>query len=195
MKKTVIATGLGVAALAAMPLLSTFALEGAMQRTDHLTVTIDKGCTFTAEASNGVDNAVILAQGQAVDDIEGVEFDITCPAEVGTATWQLTAAGENGSKLSAGDDATAISSSSGTLDGSSSNWAFKLEATGSAKISENYDAYYQVPASATEVATGSGTQGSATVKAYYGVSAKSDQTPGTYTGSVVYTLTQTGVTD
>lgn len=188
MNKKVIFTGLGVAALAAMPLLGVYA-DGAIQRTDHLTVTIDKGCTFTAEATDGVDNAVILAQGAAIQDIKGVEFNITCPSAVGDSTWELQAGGLNGSnKLSS----AAGSIDSGTsLDGSASNWAFKLETTGAVKLEETYDKYAAVPAKSTKVASGNGTEGNASIKALYGVSASSSQEPGTYTGGVTYTLTST----
>lgn len=192
MNKRVIVTGLGVAALAAMPLLGVYAADKAtMQRTDHLTVTIDKGCTFAAEAADGVDNAVILAQGASADNIHGVVFDITCPSAADGSSWELSAAGLNGSnKLSDGGENN-INSASGDLSGVASNWAFKLVGTGSAQIQGSYDKYAAVPATSTKVATGDGTEGDSKIEAFYGVYAAAEQAPGTYEGGVTYTLTST----
>ena len=184
------ALGIGAAsfALAALPVVGVFADT---TRTDTLSVTIEKGCSFAATAADGVNHAVTLGQGAALQDIEGVKFNITCNGG-NDGTWKMTALGESGAKLSDGAGHE-IESGSGTLDGSSSNWAFKLSVDGGAQIDGTYGNYSQIPGTATEVVknTSSTATDDATIQAYYGVSASSSQDAGTYTGRVTYTLTNT----
>ena len=80
-----------------------------------------------------------------------------------------------------------------TFNESSSNWAFKLIANGTAKVETGYDAYHAVPGEATKVASsGDDTTASTengSIQAAYAVSAATTLQAGTYTGGVTYTLT------
>lgn len=184
------ALGIGAAsfALAALPVVGVFATTS---RTDTLTVTIEKGCSFSSAASDGVNYTATLGQGAAIQDIQGVKFDVTCNGE-NDGTWKMTALGEDGAKMSDGAG-NEITSTGSTLDGSASNWAFKMAVTGGATVEGSYGEYAQIPAEATEVVKNTGAAGNAnaTIQAYYGVSASAGQTAGTYTGRVTYTLTNT----
>ena len=186
--KKILGIGAASLALAALPVVGVFA---ATSRTDTLSVTIEKGCSFSSAAAEGVNYTATLGQGSAIKDIEGVKFDITCNAE-NDGTWKMTALGESGAKMSDGAG-NEITSTNGTLDGESSNWAFRLGVVGGAADEGTYNEYSQIPSTASEVvkSSGSAANANATIRAYYGVSASASQTAGTYTGRVTYTLTNT----
>lgn len=184
------ALGIGAAsfALAALPVVGAFA---ATTRTDTLSISIEKGCSFTSGAAEGVYHAVTLGQGSTLQDIQGVQFSVTCNGE-NDGTWKLEAQGEDGAKLSDGAG-NEIESASGDLDGSTSNWAFKIGVNGGAQIEGSYGDYSAIPSTATTVAknTSEAATENATIQAYYGASASKTQVAGTYTGRVTYTLTNT----
>lgn len=186
MNKKVLGIGAASFALAALPVVGVFATT---VRTDTLSVTIEKGCSFTSGAAEGVNHSVTLGQGSKLDDIQGVKFSVLCNGE-NDGTWTLQAIGEDGAAMSDGLG-NEIKSTSETLDGSTSNWAFRIEATGGAQIEDSYNKYAQIPSSLTSIAKNGGAEANAdgTIQAYYGVSASAEQTPGTYTGRVTYTLT------
>ncbi len=186
MNKKALFAGAASAVLAAIPMVGAFA---DLTRTDTITMTIEKGCSFEATASDGVNADFVLGQGQAKTDIEGVTFTTTCN-DTNTGTWTLMAHGEDGAKMQ-GSAGSISSVASPKLDGTASEWAFRLEVSGDAKVEDTYGSYTQIPAAATKVASNASTAatGNGTVKAYYGVSASADQAEGTYTGHVVYTLT------
>ena len=187
MNKKILAIGATSAVAAAMPVLGVFA---ATTRTDTVRVTVEKGCTFTSDATDGVDRAVTIATGGVLQDIQGVTFTVLCNSDNENGTWEISAVGEDGAKMqdSAGNS---FASAASKLDGSTSNWQFKLSTTGDAKTEGTYNDYSQIPATSTKVATNTSTSAKdgATISALYGVSISKEQTPGTYTGRVTYTLT------
>lgn len=187
MNKKILAIGATSAVAAAMPVLGVFA---ATTRTDTVRVTVEKGCTFTSDATDGVDRAVTIAQGGVLQDIEGVTFTILCNSENENGTWEISAVGEDSAKMQDGVG-NSFASTASELDGSTSNWQFKLTTTGDAKAEGTYSNYSQIPASSTKVASNvaASAQDNATISALYGVSISKEQTPGTYTGRVTYTLT------
>ena len=190
MKKPILAFGaicvVVVAAMAGIPNANTKAESSV---SDEIEITIEPGCTFIAEPDDATQRSVTLGQGSVVKDIDGVTFNVTCNGRDFDGTWSVTAKGENEAKMSDGAGHE-ITSTNGTLDGSTSNWAMKMNVTGEAQITEGYLDYTKVPTEEVIVAKNHGEKasGDATIQAQYGVSAQSDQEAGSYTGQVTYTL-------
>lgn len=214
MKKSLIATGAASLALAAMPVVGAFAVQTSV--TDTLTVTVDESCTIINDVSSGVDtgtpttaNAYTLsmAAGELRSDIgtgaTGVtgtsdnELSVSCNVQSGTdAGWSLRAAGKNGSTdladASQTSNPTPIETGLNTTAGDGSSWAFKIKAgTGNTvTFQTGYadDTFAAVPSGSGGAKVAVGT-GNATLTVTYQVFVDQDQAPGTYTGGVVYTLT------
>ena len=180
------AAGVAVAALIAMPHGGTQA-ESAVS--DQIDITIEPGCTFIAEPDDATLRAVTVGQGSVVKDIDGVTFNVTCNGRGFDGTWTVTAQGENDAKMSDGAG-NEIVSTDGELSGELSNWAMKMNVTGAAQVTAGYLDYTQVPTEEVKVAenTHEKASGDATIQAQYGVSAQKDQAGGSYTGQVIYTL-------
>ena len=194
MKKSLIA-GAGVAALgmAVLPLAGAFA-----DVIDTVQITISSACgvnsdtestpgtgqTFTATMTNS-DTHEWAADGT------GGERYVTCNDASG---WNVTAQGY--SNDTAGTT-TMVPTGSGTaiptgttLDGTASNWAFKVaDSNTGATIVSAYSSYAQVPATATRVAYKSGTAVSqGLIYTGYKVSTSATQQADTYTGKVKYVV-------
>lgn len=211
MKKIMMA-GVGVAALglAALPTVGVFAATSSV--TDTLEVTINKACTIrndktTVDGGTGVPTtnnqySVTMSNGQLRSDIgsgaTGVTgendstIDISCNTTASDGgSWSLTAAGKEGSNtLSAGGSTTPIASGPAT-EGATSNWAFKVSGVAAqggtfTPVDDYNNKFAAVPASSTKIAEGSG---SATLTMLYQVYVSPTQATGSYTGGVVYTLT------
>lgn len=199
MKKSLIATGAASIALAAMPMAATFA--GTSTVTDTLNVNIPASCTLrnslTVGEATSTENVynVTMKNGQFRNDIGQSDADggshdstivVNCNVQSGSsAEWSLAAAGKAGATTlsgSAGSISTAVHGDSDT----NSSWAFKTAANG-VDYAQGYasDTFAPVPASAT-IATGTG---NATFTMTYQVYISTTQPTGTYSGGVVYTLT------
>ncbi len=195
-RKMVVGVSLGGAAvvMAAVPfggaLVASAADTTAM--TEEINITIEAGCGFvTTPDTTPIVRS--LGQGSVFRDIEGTTFEIKCNfADMADGSWTLTAGGVGNDNTMSDGQGNTIPSENGTLDGTTSNWAFKISSNDArVKIDGGYNDYSQIPTAPTTVASGSGTvtAGAATVQTYYGVSASKTQTAGTYTGKVEYTLT------
>ncbi len=198
MKKSLIAAGAASLAVAAMPIVGVFAADGTLTQTDTVVVTVDSACSLATSGSS-LDPAstykATIANGGKNQNITGSTFTITCND---TGGWQLNAIGAGGAtgdvtKMDASTDKDADDISTGTtLDGSVSNWAFKIAKggtdAGNITITTGYDSFSAVPSAATKIAQGTSTAGNSTITATYGVGISATQSAGTYTGKVQYTL-------
>ena len=189
MNKKILTIGATSAVAALLPVVGVFATT---ERTDTLNVTVEEGCAFAANATDSDSHSVTLAPGTAIQDIMGVKFDITCSATNSTNTWRMSAVGSNNS-TDLSDGASHTIATGTTLDGSASNWAFKVSVTGDAAVQGTYGNYSAVPGTAQDVVKASTPTEPATepasIQAMYAVGVSSSQDKGTYTGGVTYTLT------
>ncbi len=196
MKKTLIA-GAGVAALgmAALPFAGVFAADGTLTQTDTVVVTVDSACSLATSNTSGADYTATIANNAANTNIAGSTFTVTCND---TGGWDLNAIGAGTAtgdvtKMDASTNKDADDIATGTtLDGSVSNWAFKIARGGSdagnITITTGYDNFSAVPSQSTKIATGTSTAGNSTITATYGVGISPTQSAGNYTGKVQYTL-------
>ncbi|MBR0467881.1 hypothetical protein IJJ53_03185 [Candidatus Saccharibacteria bacterium] len=199
MKKSLIVTGAASLAVAAMPIVGVFAADGTLTQTDTVVVTVDSACSLATSGSEVTPDAstykATIANGAYNTDITGSTFTITCND---TGGWKLNAIGAGTAtgdvtKMDASTNTDSDDIATGTtLDGSVSNWAFKVAKGGSdaanITVTEGYTNFSAVPASATKIAQGTSTAGNSTIAATYGVGISSTQSAGTYTGKVTYTL-------
>lgn len=203
MKKSLIATGAASLALAAMPVAGVFATTSTV--TDTLNVNIPAACTIRNDVTQGEDDAapvtenvynVTMKNGEFRDDIgtgaTGVTGDsdntinVNCNIQSGTdAGWVLSAAPKGG--------ANTLVSGSNTIDSAvhtdqtTSSWAFKTAASGvTYQTGYATDTWAVVPSASANIAKGTG---NAEFTMTYQVYISTTQATGTYTGGVVYTLT------
>ena len=198
MKKAIIAAGAS-AVLAAMPIVGVFAADGTLSQTDIVKVTVDSACSLATSGSEVTPEAstykATIANGGHNDDIAGSTFTITCND---TGGWQLNAIGagtatNDVTKMDASTNVDSDDIATGTtIDGSVSNWAFKIAKGGSdasnITVTTGYDNFSAVPSASTKIAQGTSTSGNSTITATYGVGISATQSAGTYTGKVTYTL-------
>ena len=193
MKKALIA-GAASTVLAAMPIVGAFAADGTLSRTDTVKVTVDSACSLATSNTSG-DYTATIENGASNTNIAGSTFTVTCN---NTGGWQLNAIGAGTvtgdvTKMDASTDKDADDIATGTtLDGSVSNWAFKIAKGGddaaNVTITAGYDNFSAVPSASTKIAHGTSTAGKSTITATYGVGISATQSAGTYTGKVTYTL-------
>ena len=194
MKKSIIAAGAASVALAAMPIVGAFAAAN-LSSTETINATVGGGCTITGVgdtpgATTASTNIGDVAVNTVSDATAGKPIAITCNSD----NWKITAvgAGENG-LATALSQSTTVSIPTGTnkLDGSASQWAFKVESSNEfATISGDYGQWSEIPASETTIATGTGTK-SGTITPSYIVSVGASQATGSYTGKVTYSVAVT----
>jgi len=192
MKKLAIASA--SLALAAMPVVGVFAADQLGPLTDTVKVTVDSACTLARSEGPGEYTATI-ANGAFDMNITGSKFTITCND---TGGWQLNAIGAGSAtgditKMDASTSTDSDDIATGTtLDGSVSNWAFKIAKGGddaaNITLTTGYDAFSAIPANATKIAQGTSTAGKSTISTTYGVGISATQSAGDYTGKVNYTL-------
>lgn len=204
MKKSIIAASAASLAVAAMPVVGAFAATSTV--TDTLNVNIPASCTIRNDETTGESSGtpstenvynVTMKNGELRDDIgtgaSGVTGDndntieVSCNIQSGTdAGWSLAAAGKGGSTalVEQTDSSKTIPTGDGT--GTTSYWQFKTAATGVTYTTPYASGQFAaVPSSAT-IATGTGdAEFTMTYKVYVDL----EQATGTYTGGVVYTLT------
>ena len=207
MKKILIA-GAGVAALAvaAMPVLGVFAAEAVI---DTVQITISSSCGITSETAQDAatnEHATLAAANSMSANMvngsthewlangasgQGGKLYVTCNDASG---WNVTAQGFSNdtagtTTMVATGSGTAIPTGT-TLDGTVSDWAFKVADTDTgATIVSAYSNYAQVPANATRVAYKSGTAVSeGLVYTGYKVGVSPTQQADTYTGKVKYVV-------
>lgn len=196
MKKSLIAAGAASVALAAMPVLGTFA-----DVIDVVQITISSSCsvgsdtsspagtgkTMTANMINGDVKEFSNAQGA---DAAGGDIYVTCNSSSG---WNITAVGyssdtEGTTTMPATTGTgTAIPTGTDHLDGSASQWAFKLvdDGTGATLVPTNWTA---IPSEATKVASKTGAISAGHIRTAYKVSTSPTQEAATYTGKVKYVV-------
>ena len=195
MKKSLIAAGAASFAVAAMPVVGVFAADGTLTQTDTVIVTVDSACSLATSGSS-LDPAstytATIANGAARagdNPIAGSTFTVTCNDNAG---WQISAVGAGtGTTVAHMDASTGADddiATGTTLDGTVSDWAFKVSGANGATIQGSYDGYSEVPTTAAVIAKGTTTTTTATVTAAYGVGISPTQEAGTYTGKVAYTL-------
>ena len=203
MKKTLITAGAASLALAAMPIVGVFAADGTLSQTDTVVLTVQTACSLASSGSNDTTYTTQLTPGGNDQAITGSTFTVTCNDAGG---WALYAVGNSDATTKTSmDSSTNVDGddivTGTTLNGSVSNWAFKLaagtESHAGAAITTGYTGFSAIPATQTKVAsnaTGSERTTSATVTATYGVGVSSTQATGTYTGKVLYTLVHPATT-
>lgn len=172
MKKSLIA-GAASLALAALPVVSTFAATSVI---DTINVTVnDETCTFNRTAGEGTYNTTIIP-GNFVENFGSSTFTTTCNDPTDIQNVSITA---SFTALTDGDTTNDILYSANAVDGSASTWRATLG---------------DLSATATPLSEGdsiltAGTEStSATV--WYSVSAKAGHNPGTYKGYATYTLAE-----
>ena len=174
MKKLAIA-GASVA-LAAMPVVGVFAVT----TTDTLTLTVPAGCNITSRT-----NTVAAFNSVAPGNTQTASTDsitVTC-----NAAWQLTPSVSAGNELK--KDASNVISSSASLSGATSAWALQLAVSGtSGTIGNAFETNNEVDGTNKLTASAAGTGVSVTPT--YTVYVAPGQTPGDYTGTVVYTIAE-----
>ena len=184
MNKRILGVSAASAVLAAMPLLGVFADD--QKVTDTVTVNVLPSCTLGEEA-NGASPNETIANRTTNKEMKGSAFSITC----NNGAWELKAVGGQDDQISTDmkDSAShTIPSANGTLDGKTSNWAFK--ATGE-HVETDYKEWSAIPGTATKIAGNTADAGAESVEITYGVSVGPNQNQGTYVGHVTYTLAQT----
>ena len=181
MKKLAIA-GASVA-LAAMPVVSTFAATGTTV-TDTVQVTIDPACTITStQAANTYSET--MTNGQLKSDFGSTTMSISCNDATG---WHVTAVGSGADAT----DKTAMNATGSGKDiatgtatsGATSNWAMKV--TGG--TATGFTTFSAVPSSATDVAKSTVSTNQSEIVTTYQVFISATQEADTYTGQVTYTL-------
>ena len=194
MKKAIIA-GAASAVLAAMPVVGVFAADGTLSQTDTVKVTVDSACSLATSNMSDADYEATITNGAFNDSITGSTFTVTCND---TGGWSLSAIGAGTAtgditKMDASTNVDSDDIATGTtLNGSVSNWAFKIAKGGSdagnITITTGYDNFSAIPAASTKIAQGTSTAGNSTITATYGVGISATQSAGNYTGKVTYTL-------
>ena len=188
MKKSIIAAGAASVALAAMPIVGAFAAVPSV--TDNITATVGAGCTITNEQATNTVTIPSVALNAVSNYVSSNGISVTCNAQ----NWTISAVGDGAEnhKTDLYNSAANASIPTGTtLDGTASNWAFKLGITTTeaeaATITSGYGSDATIPDTATVVATGTKAS-SATLTPSYKVSVGSSQAGGDYTGAVKYTV-------
>ena len=198
MKKSLIATGAASLALAAMPLVGTFADSV----TDTVQVTINSSCTVgatsggTSGSATGRTYTTTLANGatqtwyatpQSGQDGGGA-MTIDCNNASG---WSMTAIGSSDTTHGAtitqmNPDADGKTPISTGTSGDASYWAFQVAGNSTESA---YRSFSAVPGTATPVASATGSSAAEVVNTGYVVHVSASQQAGTYTGKVTYTIT------
>lgn len=218
MKKSLIAVAGASLAAAAMPVVGVFA-EGSFTDTVQVTVSkscvwqaswtdptdgpktgAPTGRTFSKD---GVVPGTLLHFGGASDDGQAPGssesapiIKMECNGGDGTAqggTWTVSAVGasDGASVTSMNPSGTGAAIATGTATtGATSNWAFKIEATGG-NVASGYGNYTSIPSTATTVLSGNASSTDITFTPGYQVYIGTDQAADTYTGKVTYTLAST----
>ena len=188
MNKRVLAVTASAFALAAMPVVGTFAKEGDVTTiSDEIEITIDPSCTLGT--ANGQKVTKNIANGTKDEALSGSKFSVTCNDGTG---WNITAVGAGAEShttdlLSKEGDYTIPTSA--TIGTDASGWGFKLTgSTEASDVEETYQSFAAVPSSATKVAGGSAPVDSHEISVTYGVGVDAEQQAGTYTGKVTYVL-------
>ena len=192
MKKLVIASGATAVALAAMPILGTFA-----NVTDTVTLTIQGSCSVgqtsptagagkTITESNAVNNQLYTYDA---DGSTGGTLKVACNDASG---WNVKAVGSS----SGADNTVMVPTASGTAietgtatSGADSQWMFKVAGT---NVLSPYNAWAEIPDTATKVASSGDAASNEAIDTGYQVWVSATQEADTYTGSVTYTVA-TGV--
>lgn len=176
------------AALAAMPILGTFA-----DVTDTVTITIPDACSVGQASASQTGGGVTLKEEAAVnnhlyswdaDGTAGGTLKVSC----NVGDWMVKAVGANGGSMVASGSGTPIVTGTATS-GDTSNWAFKVAGTTGVTVVDTYQNYAAVPKDATKVAGGSGAISEGTIYTGYQVWISPTQQADTYTGKVTYTVT------
>ena len=221
MKKAIIAAGAS-AVLAAMPVVGVFATNydstPADNVTDTLNLTVAAGCTMTRNLAGegpaaNADKSYDFGNVKSGHTAELTEADIDAiTINCNGSAWKLQARGSKDvSGLNAGETGATVSSListsgstisaaintgiSGGLDGSDSEWGFKIVSSDTTKLSYSsattgtYGSQYQaVPTSDTQIGAVVEAGYPVSFTPNYKVSVSSTQATGSYTGSVTYSI-------
>lgn len=184
MKKSIIVTGAASLAVAAMPMVGVFAVDGTAV-TDTVKVTIDSACTITTDSASNTYSDT-MTNGQLKSNFGSTQMTINCNDHAG---WYLTAVGSGAdtndkTAMNATGSGTDIATGTATS-GDASNWAMQVTGTGAT----GFTTFAKIPSSATNVATGAGPVSDGALTTKYQVFISDTQQADTYTGQVTYTLT------
>lgn len=181
-------------ALAAMPVLSTFA-----DVTDTVILTIPSACSVGQTSSTGGGGKTMeelnAKNGQpytfAADGTTGGTIKVSCNDNGG---WVVTAVGAGTGAsvdvMDASGSGTDIATAAGAPTSGDSKWGFKVaSSTEGVSIETGYSDWAAVPTEAKKVASGSGAISEGQINTGYRVWVSTTQQADTYTGKVTYTVT------
>ena len=200
MKKSIIAASAASLAVAALPVVGVFAATST-QFTDTLTVGVEGGCTMedtsgsTGTYKNREFEGTITAgtsdelTAQTGTDLYTGGFTINCNTTTGN--FKVTVGATNDGDLKDGNNAISPLAANATMGGNTSSWAIKSNAQGTTTANP-YSDYKGFVAGDFITFAASSTESPAeiTFNPSYKVYVAPGQTPGNYTGTVTYTITQ-----
>lgn len=198
MKKSIIAAGAASIALAAMPVVSTFAATDPVSVTDNLSVKINNTCSVSRTAAVGGtgDNAGTWTEGTQLYSTEMAAGET---AILGTSTIRVVCNDTtNGFYLTAG--ATGLTGTGGTIAYSgaevstaANTWNIAVSEQTGISLESVTGGYITMTEGAANIYGSSSakktTAVDGTFKATYNVGTMSTLPAGTYTGAATYTLT------
>lgn len=189
MKKSLIAASASAVALAAMPIVGVFATPAPtpdIQEVDTINLTVSPGCHFTTTRTN-TSISLTMEPGQ-YDSASTDALSISC-----NQAWKMTVVGTNLISTDAEDTAAVaapIASTSGSVNGSISNYKLTLApASPTGVTTNNFSTAKEVATTPGETAVvGSILSETVTLTPTYTVSVGHNQPTGSYSGTVTYTL-------
>ena len=219
MKKLAIASA--SMALAAMPMVGVFAVDGPVSVTDNVTVVIGESCTFQATANGSTVNpssganptitrnfskdatlgALVYLAGDPTGDtgstdanpivIQGVCNSGQSGGSGKSGSWTISALGANEAKMVKGGNASDTDNIPTNLNTSGTASGWSMMIE-SAGANTDFSTYHAVPSgTAAPVANGTANGTAFSFQPKYRVYVGTAQASGTYTGTVVYTIAST----
>lgn len=219
MKKLAIASA--SMALAAMPMVGVFAVDGPVSVTDNVTVVINESCTFQATANSQAVNpstganptiarnfskpatlgALVYLAGDPTGDTGSTDANpitiqgVCNSGESGSTkqgTWTISALGASEAKMvKSGSDASDTDNIPTNLNTSGTASGWSMMIE-SAGANTDFSTYHAVPSgTAAPVANGTANGTAFSFQPKYRVYVGTAQASGTYTGTVTYTIAST----
>ncbi len=206
MKKSLIVTGVASLAFAAMPIVGAFAAANQSSFTDHLSVTVEGGCTIETSGtqtdgtyqdrsfSNTIPAGTVgyLNDSDGQGTTTGDTLTVSCNGVDATKAWTVTVTPPTSGTLKGSTDNTKTIAPGAYTSGATSGWAIQSNASVSSGsfTSNPYASYTAAPTEATTFLKGSFKQGnSGTFNPSYQVFVATGQAPEVYVGDVLYTIT------
>lgn len=214
MKKSIIAAGAASIALAAMPVVSTFAAQPTREIVDNINVNLNSTCTMTRTGASGTDGTwtagdpattaagtytVASMSAGTTANIGASTFTIVCNDTTNGHSLQVAASG-----LRRGETSDYIDYSNAAVAAGTSSWNITISdvdgfgngeapavkpANGIVGIAYGQDSHTGSTYLYGETTTSKNAISGGSFKATYNVGTTTTQAAGQYTGSATYTLT------